>query len=57
MSSIVEGCVADDELGHLYIGEELKAIWKYGAEPDDGNTRIKIDKEIPAGGHFIHDVE
>jgi 3-phytase len=57
LSSIVEGCVADDELGHLYIGEELKAIWKYGAEPDDGSKRIKIDKEIVAGGHFKHDVE
>lgn len=28
-----EGCVADDELGFLYVGEERKALWKYHAEP------------------------
>jgi myo-inositol-hexaphosphate 3-phosphohydrolase/outer membrane biosynthesis protein TonB len=34
-----EGCVADDVLQKLYIGETKKGIWKYGAEPQDGNTR------------------
>ena len=29
-----EGCVADDALGYLYIGEENAGIWKYFAEPD-----------------------
>ncbi|MFQ6028300.1 MAG: phytase, partial [Dehalococcoidia bacterium] len=38
-----EGCVADDELGHLYIGEEDFAIWKYGAEPNSGTTRTQVD--------------
>lgn len=31
-----EGCVADDELGHLYVGEENVGVWKFGAEPDAG---------------------
>jgi len=30
-----EGCVADDETGRLYIGEEEGGIWALGAEPDD----------------------
>ena len=37
-----EGCVADDELGHLYIGEEERGIWKYGADPEDGTGRTLV---------------
>ncbi len=29
-----EGCVADDELGYFYIGEETFGIWKYFADPN-----------------------
>ncbi len=29
----VEGCVADDETGMLYVGEEDVGIWREGAEP------------------------
>jgi len=29
-----EGCVADDEQGYLYLGEEDVAIWRFDAEPD-----------------------
>ena len=34
VGSQLEGCVADDELGYLYVGEEDVGIWKYSAEPD-----------------------
>lgn len=34
VGSRTEGCVCDDEYGHLYIGEENVGIWKYAAEPD-----------------------
>lgn len=54
VGSQTEGCVADDELGVLYIGEEARAIWKYGAKPEDGDTREMVDM---AGGHFVPDVE
>ncbi|MFQ5628227.1 MAG: phytase [bacterium] len=37
-----EGCVADDIFATLYIGEEDFAIWKYGAEPGDGETRVRV---------------
>lgn len=52
----LEGCVADDELGHLYIGEENAAIWKYGAEPEADLKRVKVDGIAPEG-HLVADVE
>lgn len=35
LSSKVEGMVADDELGVLYVGEEGKGIWRFPANPED----------------------
>ena len=52
----LEGCVADDELGHLYIGEEHVGIWKYQAEPDAEPARVKVDLVSPAG-NLVADVE
>lgn len=52
----LEGCVADDELGHLYIGEEKVGIWKYQAEPDAEASRVKVDLVSPAG-NLAADVE
>ena len=48
VSSITESCVADDELGHLYVGQEGTGVWKYGAEPDAGTNRSSVD-EVGAG--------
>lgn len=39
VGSTAEGCVADDELGFLYLAEEGVGIWKLGAEPDAGGIR------------------
>jgi 3-phytase len=33
LASQVEGMVADDETGTLFVGEEDKGIWKFNAEP------------------------
>jgi 3-phytase len=55
VGSITEGCVADDLTGDFYIGEEDEAIWKYGAEPGDGNSRSAID--TVAGGRLTADIE
>ena len=52
----LEGMVADDELGHIYIGEEARGIWKYGAEPSDGAVGTLVD-HTGAGGHLTADVE
>jgi 3-phytase len=56
VGSQTEGCVADDQLGHFYIGEESTGIWKYGAEPSAGSTRTQVDK-TGSGGHLTADVE
>ena len=56
----VEGCVADDDLGYLYISEEDVAIWKYGAEPTASTStaaRVAVDRPIAAGGRFRPDAE
>ncbi len=42
VGSQVEGCVADFDLGNLYVGEEDVGIWKYGAEPDAGSSRTLV---------------
>lgn len=51
-----EGCAVDDELGNLFISEEQRALWKYGAEPGDGGTRAEVDS-VGASGHLVGDVE
>jgi 3-phytase len=56
LGSEAEGCVADDELGHLYLAEEELGIWKYGAEPNAGAIRTPVDS-TGAGGHLAADVE
>lgn len=43
LSSQTEGCVADDELGWLYVGEEDYGIWKYYAHPDSSKRAILVD--------------
>lgn len=40
----VEGCVADDETGMLYTGEEDVGIWREGAEPRGGPARSMLAK-------------
>ncbi|MCC6742541.1 MAG: phytase [Acidobacteria bacterium] len=55
LDSQIEGCVADDELGHLYIGEEAVGIWKFGAEPDAGDVRTPM--AMASGGRLTIDVE
>lgn len=41
----LEGCVADDELNRLYVGEEDRGIWRLDAE-----------SEASSSGILIHDV-
>lgn len=51
-----EGCVADDELGNLFVGEEDRGVWVLGAEPADKTPMRLIDK-TGADGHLVADVE
>jgi len=50
-----EGMVADDELGNLFIGEEDKGVWKFGAEPGDSITGTLIADTT--GKQLIPDIE
>jgi len=56
VGSQTEGCVADDELAYFYIAEENAGIWKYGAEPEAGTNRTRVDSLKP-GGRLTADVE
>lgn len=50
-----EGCVVDDRAGVLYLGEEDRGIWRFGAAADAGPEGRLID--IVGGGHLVADVE
>jgi len=62
-----EACVADDEQGFVFLGEEAFGIWKFAAEPtaapvgtDTPNCQgaiagVIVDKT--EGGHILPDVE
>jgi 3-phytase len=56
LGSRTEGCVADDEQGSLYLTEEAKGIWRYGAEPDARGSGTLVD-QTRRGGHLSGDVE
>lgn len=42
--SQTEGCVADDEAGRLYVGEEDVALWRLPADPDGGDAMTAVDR-------------
>jgi myo-inositol-hexaphosphate 3-phosphohydrolase len=55
ITSQSEGCFADDELGFIYIGEETKGVWKFGAEP---NSTVNPSSPImPTGTNIKADIE
>jgi 3-phytase len=55
LKSAVEACVADDELGVVYFGEEKRGIWKMPAEPSS-DPRPKLIAKVGENG-FLDDVE
>lgn len=52
----VEGMVADDELGVLYVGEETVGVWRYGLDPSSADRRVRVDAVAP-DGPLVADVE
>ncbi|KAK6951718.1 hypothetical protein Daesc_006241 [Daldinia eschscholtzii] len=52
----VEGCVSDEANGWVIIGEEPRALWRYGAEPDDDSTKGFLIGEVGDGTMYA-DVE
>ncbi len=55
VGGVIEGCVADDQLGQFYVSEEAIGIWKYGADPEAGSARTQVAKV--GDGHLFADVE
>ncbi|KAF5022116.1 hypothetical protein F66182_5835 [Fusarium sp. NRRL 66182] len=51
----VEGCVADEENGWLFLGEEPSALWRYDAEPDSSDKGVLVGKV--GDGTLYGDVE
>jgi 3-phytase len=51
----VEGCVADEEKGYIFIGEEPAGLWRYDAEPNGTSTGVQIAKM--GDGKLSADVE
>jgi len=49
-----EGCVADDQTGRLYVGEEAAGIWLLSA---DENSPVEMEKIASVGGVLQADVE
>lgn len=49
-SSQVEGCVADDATGLLYVAEEDAGLWRLSAEPDGGADMTMVARitDMPA---------
>ena len=54
VGSDCEACVADDETGFLFVAEETEGIWRYGAEPGAGTSRVQVDS---TNGSLTADVE
>ncbi|EDU44073.1 3-phytase precursor [Pyrenophora tritici-repentis Pt-1C-BFP] len=46
----VEGCVADEGAGYVFIGEEPLGIWRYEAEPTGSHTGVQIATVGDASG-------
>ncbi len=50
----IEACVADDELGWVYICQEMEClIWRYSAEPGQNSKRILVDNARIAEGDNV----
>ncbi len=55
--SQIEGMVADEDFGALYIGEEDKGIWKMPAEPGGGDRRTLLERSGENNPQIAYDVE
>lgn len=57
--SQVEGMVADDEMGVLFVSEETAAVWRVPADPTSTETKTRIATSGDGGraGQFVPDAE
>lgn len=55
--NLIEGMVADDEFGYLYLAEEDHGIYKYFAEPDRPTTRLATVDVVGSATQLVADIE
>ena len=51
-----EGIVADDKMGHIYVGEEDAGIWRFPLLPENGDQATLI-ASIPSDCFPVDDIE
>jgi len=56
-STLIEGIVADDELGYVYLAEENTGIHKYHADPGQPTTRLATVDWVGSTTQLVADVE
>ncbi|NJN25817.1 MAG: phytase [Cyclobacteriaceae bacterium] len=57
LDSQPEGMVADDQLGHLYIGEEEQGIWKLSLSDEDSQVVLLQDAQKENNPSIEYDIE
>ena len=58
ISGVTEGLVADDEHARVYVAvEDIGGIDRWGAEPGDPLTPVRIDTTTELGGHVTQDIK
>jgi 3-phytase len=57
VSSQPEGMVADDELGYLYVGEEMRGIWKFDANANGPADATMLALSDTSNEHISYDIE
>jgi 3-phytase len=56
VGSAAQGCVADDDLGRLYVSERRVGVWEYGAEPHTSAAARNLVDRVGDEGHLSADV-
>lgn len=57
LNTSIEGMVADDENQTLFISEETKGIWKFGAEPDNRDEGFRFEQNANGTRNRMYDQE
>ena len=56
LGSIAEGAVIDDELGNLFVSQEMEGLWRFPLDPAQGDKGSYVDRVAP-NGNLVEDVE
>lgn len=57
VKSQVEGMVADDEFGYLYVGEEEFGVWKFNAQEHADTVATQLTSSTQSNPNIVYDIE